>query len=192
MLCTAFDDDWLRCPITAVMHEKLISWRHLGYEYHTCKGPLIIVNFKNTIFQQSLFFKDHTLRKLHVSRIPEKLVGGRKKDKTKQREFERDDDAVDRRKLGFYVLLFKQQFKASLEKFNIFNYVAEGQNEQIKREFDLKLVEIMIWEAIYYKTNFNCVGFVNLWLLESNIRLAIKCSPRVDNSKQVLFIASNI
>ena len=52
--------------------------------------------------------------------------------KAKQREFERDDDAVDRRKLGFQILLFKQQLKASLEKFNIFNYVPEGQNEQIK------------------------------------------------------------
>ena len=52
--------------------------------------------------------------------------------KTKQREFERDDDAVDQRKLGFWILLFKQQFKDSLEQFNIFNYVAEGQNEQIK------------------------------------------------------------
>ena len=52
--------------------------------------------------------------------------------KAKQREFERDDDAVDRRKLGFQILLFKQQFKASLEKSNIFNYVAEGQNEQIR------------------------------------------------------------
>ena len=52
--------------------------------------------------------------------------------KAKQREFERDDDAVDRRKLGFQTLLFKQQLKASLEKFNIFNYVPGGQNEQIK------------------------------------------------------------
>ena len=30
------------------------------------------------------------------------------------------DDAVDRRKLGFYFLLFKQQFKASLEQFYLF------------------------------------------------------------------------
>ena len=51
--------------------------------------------------------------------------------KTKQREFERDDDAVDQRKLGFQILLFKQQFKASLEKFNIFNYATEGQHEYI-------------------------------------------------------------
>jgi len=51
---------------------------------------------------------------------------------TKQREFERDDDAVDRRKLRVYILPFKQQFKASLGKFNIFNYAAEGQHEQIK------------------------------------------------------------
>ena len=30
------------------------------------------------------------------------------------------DDAVDRRKLGFKFLLFKQQFKASIEQFYIF------------------------------------------------------------------------
>ena len=32
------------------------------------------------------------------------------------------DDAVDRRKLGFWILLFKQQFKASLEQFYIFKF----------------------------------------------------------------------
>ena len=31
------------------------------------------------------------------------------------------DDAVDRRKLGLYILLFKQQFKAPLEQFYITN-----------------------------------------------------------------------
>ena len=31
------------------------------------------------------------------------------------------DDAVDRRKLGFQILLLKQQFKASLEQFYIFS-----------------------------------------------------------------------
>ena len=30
------------------------------------------------------------------------------------------DDAVDRRKLGFWILLFKQQFKVLLEQFYIF------------------------------------------------------------------------
>ena len=40
------------------------------------------------------------------------------------------DDAVDRRKLEFQILLFKQQLKASLEQFYLFNY-AEGQHEQI-------------------------------------------------------------
>ena len=42
------------------------------------------------------------------------------------------DDTVDRRKLGFWIFLFKQQFKASLEQFlYFFNYAAEGQHEQI-------------------------------------------------------------
>ena len=37
------------------------------------------------------------------------------------------DDAVDQRKLGFYILLFKQQFKASLEQFYIFkNFAADS------------------------------------------------------------------
>ena len=42
------------------------------------------------------------------------------------------DDAVDRPKVGFQISLFKQQFKASLEQFYIFNYAADGQHEQIK------------------------------------------------------------
>ena len=33
------------------------------------------------------------------------------------------DDAVDRRELGFQILLFKQQFKASLEQFYMFKKV---------------------------------------------------------------------
>ena len=42
------------------------------------------------------------------------------------------DDAVDRRKLGFQFLVFKQQCKASIEQFlYIFNHAAEGQHEQI-------------------------------------------------------------
>ena len=36
------------------------------------------------------------------------------------------------------MLLFKQQFKASLEQFYIFNYAAEGQHEQI---FGLHLLD---------------------------------------------------
>ena len=41
-------------------------------------------------------------------------------------------DAADRQKLGFWIFLFKQQFKASLEQFlYFFNYAAEGQHEQI-------------------------------------------------------------
>ena len=34
--------------------------------------------------------------------------------------------------LDFRFYVFKQQFKASLEQFYIFNYAAEGQHEQIK------------------------------------------------------------
>ena len=42
------------------------------------------------------------------------------------------DDAVDRRKLGFQFLVFKQQCKASIGQFlYIFNHAAEGQHEQI-------------------------------------------------------------
>ena len=41
------------------------------------------------------------------------------------------DDNVYRRKLGVYILLFKQQFKASSEQFYNSNYAAEGQHERI-------------------------------------------------------------
>ena len=41
------------------------------------------------------------------------------------------DDAIDSEKCGFQILLFKQQFKVSLELFYNFNYAAEGQHEQI-------------------------------------------------------------
>ena len=45
------------------------------------------------------------------------------------------DDAVDRRKLGFYFYLFifltKQQFKASLKQYFNSNPAAEGKHEQV-------------------------------------------------------------
>ena len=46
------------------------------------------------------------------------------------------DDAIDRWKIEFQILLFKQQFKASSEQFYVtFNYVAEGQHEQIIQRY---------------------------------------------------------
>lgn len=46
------------------------------------------------------------------------------------------DDAIDRWKIEFQILLFKQPFKASSEQFYVtFNYVAEGQHEQIIQRY---------------------------------------------------------
>lgn len=46
------------------------------------------------------------------------------------------DDTIDRWKIEFQIPPSKQQFKASSEQFYVtFNYVAEGQHEQIIQRY---------------------------------------------------------
>ena len=53
------------------------------------------------------------------------------------------DNAVDRRKLGFQSLLFKEQFKASLEQFYIFNYAVKDDVEGLNVINDPKCNNIL-------------------------------------------------
>ena len=70
------------------------------------------------------------------------------------------DDAVDRRKLGFQILLFKQQFKPSLEQFYIFliMLLKDNMNRLLKMRF-LVLSRYPHSDPLLnqYVSTFNCV-----------------------------------